>query len=86
MSMNDPLINALVIMRNNFINSKAILTNENIIDNRIISQIDELIKTLDMKIKAECSHEYVEDYIDVDPEQSRRISYCSKCYSCFPVE
>lgn len=82
--MNNTLVNVLVIARNNFINSRAFLSNENIVDNGIISQIDELIKTIDIKIKAECRHEYVEDYIDVDVERSQRVCYCSKCWSTFP--
>jgi len=52
--------------------------------NEILGQIEELIKNIDIKVKGECRHEYVEDYIDVDVEHSQRVCYCSKCWSTFP--
>jgi hypothetical protein len=30
-----------------------------------------------------CSHIIVEDYIDIDPDKSIQIFYCSKCFSTF---
>lgn len=28
---------------------------------------------------ANCEHDLVTDYIDIDPEQSQQIIYCTKC-------
>lgn len=28
----------------------------------------------------ECDHEFVVDYIDIDPDRSQQIIYCEKCY------
>jgi hypothetical protein len=27
-----------------------------------------------------CTHEYIDDTIDIDPERSQNISYCKHCY------
>ena len=75
----------LVYLRNTLINCKNSLSYENTIDEKLNAQIENLTKTIELKLKSECKHDYVEDYIDVDVEQSQRICYCSKCWSSFPV-
>ena len=30
-----------------------------------------------------CSHEIIEDYIDIFPEKSQKIKYCQKCFTNF---
>lgn len=86
--MDDNSILNLVYLRNalvNLANCKNSLSNENIIDTELNEQIDTLTKTIEIKLKANCKHDYVEDYIDTDVEKSQRICYCSKCWSSFPV-
>jgi len=75
-------IDSLVQLRNTLISSKNFLLDSDY--KGILGQIDTLIKTIDLKVKAGCKHEYVEDYIDIDVERSQRISYCRKCWSTFP--
>jgi hypothetical protein len=79
---NDNSIDSLVLLRHTLISSKNFLLDSNY--NEILGQIEELIKNIDIKVKGECRHEYVEDYIDVDVERSQRVCYCSKCWSTFP--
>lgn len=31
-----------------------------------------------------CSHQYVKDWIDINPERSKPIFYCRKCYFTLP--
>ena len=33
-----------------------------------------------------CSHNIIEDYIDIDPDKSKQIFYCDKCFTCFQIE
>jgi hypothetical protein len=73
-------IDALVILRNILLQSKRDLQR----DDDLIARIESLTNIVEQRIKSGCKHEYVEDYIDVDPERSQRICYCNKCYSCFP--
>ena len=75
-------IDSLVLLRNTLLSSKNFLLDPDY--KEILGQIEHLIKTIDVKVKAECRHEYVEDYIDVDVERSQRVCYCSKCWSTFP--
>jgi hypothetical protein len=75
-------IDSLVLLRNTLLSSKNFLLDPDY--KEILGQIENLIKTIDVKVKAECRHEYVEDYIDVDVERSQRVCYCSKCWSTFP--
>jgi hypothetical protein len=79
--MEETNIDALVILRNILLKSKRDLQR----DNEIVSRIENLTNIVEQRIKSGCKHEYVEDYIDVDPERSQRICYCNKCYSCFPT-
>ena len=83
--MNDSSIETLIYLRDSLITSKNSLSYENTIDEKLNAQIENLTKTIELKLKSECKHDYVEDYIDVDVEQSQRICYCSKCWSSFPV-
>ena len=49
----------------------------------ICNQIDLILKSIDKKLKATCSHEYVEDCIDIDSDRSQTITYCSICMCTF---
>ena len=80
--MNANSIDSLVLLRHTLLSSKNFLLDPNY--KEILGQIEHLIKNIDIKVKSECRHEYVEDYIDVDVERSQRVCYCSKCWSTFP--
>ena len=43
--------------------------------------VKRLKKICDEKIRALCSHEFIDDYVDLSPECSQKISYCSICES-----
>ena len=32
--------------------------------------------------KEKCEHHFILDYIDITPERSERIIYCTKCEEC----
>jgi|UniRef100_A0A6C0K173 hypothetical protein len=80
--MHSNAIDSLVLLRHTLLSSKNFLLDSNY--KEILGQIEDLIKNIDVKVKGECRHEYVEDYIDVDVERSQRVCYCSKCWSTFP--
>jgi len=80
-NLEEPNIDALVILRNILNKSKVDLQR----DRELMVRIESLTNIVEQRIKSGCRHEYVEDYIDVDPDRSQRICYCNKCYSCFPV-
>ena len=46
--------------------------------NRIIDKIDKL-EYLYKYLNSLCQHEFIEDYIDIDPDLSQKIVYCQKC-------
>ena len=39
----------------------------------------EYLKIINEQIENKCQHNYVTDYIDIDPDNSTRIQYCSIC-------
>jgi len=41
--------------------------------------LENFLKDIDEQIKNKCQHNYVTDYIDIDPDNSMRICYCSIC-------
>ena len=49
----------------------------------ILSLSQKLRDAIDLKLKSDCVHVYVEDDIDITPEKSQKITYCEKCWSCF---
>lgn len=44
-----------------------------------ITEIDTKINEIDKFISLHCDHIFVDDYIDINPDRSERITYCSKC-------
>jgi hypothetical protein len=41
--------------------------------------LENFLKHIDEQIKNKCQHNYVTDYIDIDPDNSMKICYCSIC-------
>ena len=41
--------------------------------------MENYLKHIDEQIKQKCQHNYVTDDIDIDPDTSIRICYCSIC-------
>ena len=41
--------------------------------------LENFLKHIDEQIKNKCQHNYVTDDIDIDPEKSMKICYCSIC-------
>ena len=48
-----------------------------------MKKIDEHIASLENTLKNVCKHNYVEDYVDIDPDRGTSITYCSKCFQTF---
>ena len=42
-----------------------------------------ILKLVDEYLLRNCDHEIVKDLIDLDPDRSKTITYCSKCYTTF---
>ena len=40
----------------------------------------ELLAEIITFCKQTCEHEWIDDLIDIDPDKSKRIFYCQKCY------
>ena len=41
--------------------------------------LENFLKHIDEQIKNKCQHNYVTDDIDIDPEKSMKICYCTIC-------
>ena len=39
----------------------------------------EILKKVEEEIRNNCTHQWVRDSIDIDPDRSQTIFYCSKC-------
>ena len=81
--MNDEMCASLVSMKTTLSNFENFFLIECEDTNNILCYLRELQNAIDVKLKAECSHEYTEDMIDISPEKSEKITYCEKCFSCF---
>lgn len=47
--------------------------------NRLIINLEILIKDVHDHIKHKCDHEWIDDLIDIDPDRAQNICYCVKC-------
>ena len=43
------------------------------------AELDQIACQLNAFIEKHCDHEFVYDLIDISPECSKTVSYCSKC-------
>ena len=46
-------------------------------------EFNTIVKSMDTYIRRNCRHHYVEDLIDIDPDRSQSITYCSRCMLTF---
>jgi hypothetical protein len=77
---NDELINDLLIAVSS---AKKCL---NLIpESRQTTEYSDLINRLNIFLLKYCTHEIVEDYIDLTPEKSKYIKYCVHCMNTFDV-
>jgi hypothetical protein len=44
-----------------------------------IDYTNNYIHAIDYKLYSTCEHEFVEDYIDITPDTSQKITYCCIC-------
>lgn len=40
----------------------------------------DIVKQVDKYLRVHCKHHFVSDLIDIDPDRSKRIMYCTICY------
>uniref|UniRef100_A0A6C0LCT0 Uncharacterized protein n=1 Tax=viral metagenome TaxID=1070528 RepID=A0A6C0LCT0_9ZZZZ len=88
---NTPIIEHLIEMRTTIEEQRGFFilqlqeTKETMVSKfqQIISDLTILLEHIDQTLKAECVHTYVEDWIDITPERSQKITYCSTCHCTF---
>lgn len=78
-------IKHLMKMRRSLEHDKYFFSEKSFPNAKFIALINNLLENIDKTLKAECKHDYVDDYIDIDYDKSQRICYCSKCMCSFPV-
>jgi hypothetical protein len=66
------------LIKQNFIH---LIEQKNIIIEK--NKIKDYIESINNKIKKLCIHETIDDYIDIDVDTSKNISYCIKCNLTF---
>jgi len=42
-----------------------------------------IVKMVHTYLNNNCKHQLVYDYIDIDPDTTKQICYCSKCFTTF---
>jgi hypothetical protein len=72
---------------NDIINNYKI-KNQIDLDNKIklcelLSKAENNKRICEINILRLCKHIYIEDYIDITPETSKKITYCKKCQLTF---
>ena len=52
---------------------------ENLINEQDNAHLRNAVEQLNHFLNQNCFHDYVDDFIDVDPDRTRKITYCIKC-------
>lgn len=52
---------------------------ENLIKEQDNAHLRNALEQLNQFLNQNCPHDYVDDFIDIDPDRSMQITYCSKC-------
>jgi hypothetical protein len=52
---------------------------ENLIKEQDNEHLKNALEQLNHFLIQNCSHDYVDDFIDIDPDRSMQITYCTKC-------
>tara|TARA_A100001015_G_scaffold292903_1_gene368796 strand:+ start:1251 stop:1475 length:225 start_codon:yes stop_codon:yes gene_type:complete len=60
---------------------KQILDNE--FKNKINNEYSKICKLVEEYVVKHCDHHIVNDLIDIDPDRSKSILYCDKCFHTF---
>ena len=50
---------------------------------KLIYKLKELNKKVEYDLREYCEHVYTIDYIDIHPDKTKQIYYCSKCHCTF---
>lgn len=50
---------------------------------KINDEYSKIYKLVEEYIVKHCHHEIINDLIDIDPDRSKSISYCEKCFHTF---
>ena len=63
------------------IRAKEILDND--FKYKINEEYSQIVKMIEDYVIKHCKHKIVRDLIDIDPDRSKTISYCDKCFHTF---
>ena len=69
------------------LNAHEVLTNIKKYKKEYTNKLESFIKykiSCEEQIKVICNHNYVEDYIDITPDYSKKIKYCKNCECTCP--
>lgn len=72
--MDDKIINTMI-------QAKSIIDQH--MDNCVNNDYKKIQQLMEKFIRTYCNHEIVHDLIDIDPDRSKSITYCEKCYITF---
>ena len=75
-------VQLLIKLRKLIIEKQLFLTNIDEEIQKILCYLDLPkydLQIIEEQIKNKCQHNYVTDYIDIDPEKSMKICYCTIC-------
>ena len=61
-----------------FTDSTQLINKRNLIQEEFI-YVKQTVCKLTQQIQSLCKHDFVDDYIDIECEKSKRITYCKKC-------
>jgi len=77
---NDEIINDLLIAVSSAKKCLSLIP-----ESRQTIEYSDLINRLNIFLLKYCSHEIVEDYIDLTPDKGKTIKYCLHCMNTFDV-
>lgn len=57
---------------------------ENLINEQDNRHLKNALEQLNQFLIQNCHHDYLDDFIDIDPDRSMKITYCTRCMMTKP--
>ena len=57
---------------------------ENLVKEQDNAHLKNALEQLNQFLNQNCSHDYIDDFIDIDPDRTMQIIYCTKCMMTKP--
>ena len=60
--------------------SNALMSMRTVPEKQRDNRFKKMVKDMECYLEGECNHNWVHDLVDIDPDRSKSIIYCTQCF------